>query len=76
MDMHLLHESGKPIYRGCDHGFALSIPPYCQYVEVIVTRPMMTRYVDGNYGSSGYHTPENTVANLNRQNINNMESID
>jgi hypothetical protein len=26
---------------GCDHGFALSLPSYCHYVEVIVTRPMM-----------------------------------
>jgi hypothetical protein len=29
------------IYRGWDHGFALSLPPYCHYVEVFVTRPMM-----------------------------------
>jgi hypothetical protein len=41
MDMHLLHESGKPIYRGYDHGFALSLPSYCHYAKVIVTRPMM-----------------------------------
>jgi hypothetical protein len=26
---------------GCDHGFALSLPPYCHYAKVIVIRPMM-----------------------------------
>jgi hypothetical protein len=26
---------------GCDHGFALSLPPYFHYTEVFVTRPMM-----------------------------------
>jgi hypothetical protein len=26
---------------GCDHGCAFSLPPYCQYEEVIMTRPMM-----------------------------------
>jgi hypothetical protein len=26
---------------GCDHGFALSLPSYCHYAKVIVTRPMM-----------------------------------
>jgi hypothetical protein len=29
------------IYRGCDHGFALSLPSYCHYAKVFVTRPMM-----------------------------------
>jgi hypothetical protein len=29
------------IYQGCDHGFALSLPPYYHYAEVFVTRPMM-----------------------------------
>jgi hypothetical protein len=29
------------IYRGCDHGFTLSLPLYCHYAEVFVTRPMM-----------------------------------
>jgi hypothetical protein len=25
----------------CDHCFALSLPLYCHYAEVFVTRPMM-----------------------------------
>jgi hypothetical protein len=29
------------IYRDCDHGFALSLPAYCHYAEVFVTRPMI-----------------------------------
>jgi hypothetical protein len=28
------------IYWGCDNGFALSLPSYCHYAKVIVTRPM------------------------------------
>jgi hypothetical protein len=26
---------------GCDHGFTLSLPLYCHYAKVIVTRPIM-----------------------------------
>jgi hypothetical protein len=29
------------IYRGCDHGFALSLLSYCHYAKVFMTRPMM-----------------------------------
>jgi hypothetical protein len=26
---------------GCDYGFTLSLPLYCHYAEVFVTRPMI-----------------------------------
>jgi hypothetical protein len=29
------------IYRGCDHGFALSLLSYYHYMKVFMTRPMM-----------------------------------
>jgi hypothetical protein len=29
------------IYRGGDHGFALSLLSYCHYAKVFMTRPMM-----------------------------------
>jgi hypothetical protein len=28
-------------YRGCDHGFALSLLSYCHYATVFMARPMM-----------------------------------
>jgi hypothetical protein len=29
------------IYRGYDHGFALSLLSYCHYAKVFMTRPLM-----------------------------------
>jgi hypothetical protein len=45
------------IYRGCDHGFALSLLSYCHYAKVVMTRPLMDTAYEWIQGSIEAYTP-------------------